>query len=427
MRLFCAVLLLTAVAWGDVGVFIRTDPPGARVIPVRRGALANTASPAVGLTNGERLVLSVPDGQSSITLTLEHDLCQPKTVTIDLQPIQSGLTDSYPATGSIELTFKSPFHAALNFLKRYGILLVLAVLPVVYLVLRSRKRERDVAIREQQARTVTELVVGDASKDELLGSLFDGYRLVQKLGQGGMATVYKAFPEERLKDEREAVALKILAPDLTEDPSFVGRFNREKDVYGLLVHRNIVRIYGYGEFKGRYYLVMELVNGSTLRPVQAKGRILELVKPIFQAVHFAHQKGIVHRDLKPENVMVTDEGQVKVMDFGMARASYNNTVTATGAVLGTPVYMAPEQIQGILDPRSDQYALGIMLYEMFAGHPPFVDENPVTTLVKHLQEEPAPLDVGPPGEVVLKMLAKSPQERYPDLLAALEALEASLR
>ncbi|MEW6278456.1 MAG: serine/threonine-protein kinase, partial [Candidatus Eremiobacterota bacterium] len=296
------------------------------------------------------------------------------------------------------------------------------------------RRRRSARLAEERARKITDLIVPSGEDDPMLGGSLEGHRVVERLGKGGMATVYRGVPDASL-DDSQAVAIKILDPELARDPDFVRRFDRETSVYYQLTHPNIVRVLGHGCFQGRYYLIMELVRGSTLREcVRPEGmtpaEALKLVRPVMLALEFAHRKGIVHRDVKPENVMLTEAGQVKVMDFGMARGKQYATVTATGALLGTPAYMAPEQIQGKLDPRSDQYSVGVMLYEMLAGTPPFMDDNPVTILMSHLSQPPPPLTERRPGleataPVVHRMLAKNPEDRYPDLAAAVAELERS--
>ncbi|CAN0415667.1 unnamed protein product [Phaeothamnion confervicola] len=221
---------------------------------------------------------------------------------------------------------------------------------------------------------------------------------------------------------------------MTKQPDFVQRYQREIRVYEQLLHPNIVRLLDHGEVDRHYYIVMELIRGTTLRERITPGGMklketLELVGPILSAVHFANSKGIVHRDLKPENVMVTDRDVIKVMDFGLAKGKEYSTVTATGSLLGTPVYMAPEQIQGSpLGNASDQYAIGVMLFEMLAGQLPFDDENPVAILMKHISEPPPSLakmrpDLVKVAPVVEKMLAKKPEERYADLEQARAALQ----
>lgn len=266
--------------------------------------------------------------------------------------------------------------------------------------------------------------------DSLVLTEIDGYFLTEVLGAGGMATVYRAVPRDRL-DESEAVALKVLNREIWRDDGFQERFRREVETYRRLHHRNLVQMIGWGDAHGLTYLVMELIRGQTLtRLIPPQGlapeRTVELLAPILEGVDWAHQRGIIHRDLKPDNIMVSDTGVVKVMDFGLARTWDLKTITQLGSVMGTPAYMAPEQAQGLsVDHRADQYALGVVAYEMLSGRRPFTASEPLQLMLAHLNDAPPPLP-GPLAPVVLRMLAKSPEGRFADLLAVRAALEAAL-
>ncbi|MGE0492094.1 MAG: serine/threonine protein kinase [Vulcanimicrobiota bacterium] len=274
------------------------------------------------------------------------------------------------------------------------------------------------------------------SNDDQVGKHIGNYLLLERLGRGGMATVYRVTPVDRPQDE---YALKLLHDDSGEDGEFMDRFRREVKICRELQHPNIVNLYDFDSFNGRYFMVMELVEGQTLRE-EIDGRKLEpatvlaLLKPIVEGVAFAHSRGIVHRDLKPENVLVTPEQSIKVADFGLARKNDSTTITRTGSIFGTPAYMAPEQVTGAgTSPASDQYALGIMTFEMLAGEPPFYSpENAIETVMKHVSEEPPPLSNWRPelpaevDGVLRKMLAKTPPERFDDLQEAFAALRRAL-
>jgi len=284
-------------------------------------------------------------------------------------------------------------------------------------------------------------LVPQRSEDRLIGSTVGRYMLVSRLGRGGMATVYKGVPRDTL-DESEAVAVKMVEI-LSMDTESEQRFQREWRVCAELAHPHIVKLLDFGQ-EGEYrYLVMELVHGETLRSqVSEQGlpphRAYRLLAPILSALEYSHGKGIVHRDLKPENVMLSyganrAEPRILVMDFGLARSHRFETVTVTGNVLGTPAYMAPEQINGQWGPASDQYAAGVMAYELLTGKRPFDHDDPIQIILAHLQQEPLPLREHKPSvppkleAVVMRMLAKEPSARFSSCAEALEAWPAEGR
>ncbi|GHH91332.1 Stk1 family PASTA domain-containing Ser/Thr kinase [Streptomyces capillispiralis] len=253
------------------------------------------------------------------------------------------------------------------------------------------------------------------------------YELGQVLGRGGMAEVYLAH-DSRLG---RTVAVKTLRADLARDPSFQARFRREAQSAASLNHPAIVAVYDTGEdyIDGVSipYIVMEYVDGSTLRELLHSGRkllperTLEMTIGILQALEYSHRAGIVHRDIKPANVMLTRNGQVKVMDFGIARAMGDSgmTMTQTAAVIGTAQYLSPEQAKGEqVDARSDLYSTGCLLYELLTVRPPFVGDSPVAVAYQHVREEPQPPSVFDPeitpdmDAIVLKALVKDPDYRY---------------
>ncbi|MFG2788974.1 Stk1 family PASTA domain-containing Ser/Thr kinase [Streptomyces sp. NPDC048419] len=253
------------------------------------------------------------------------------------------------------------------------------------------------------------------------------YELGQVLGRGGMAEVYLAH-DTRLGRQ---VAVKTLRADLARDPSFQARFRREAQSAASLNHPAIVAVYDTGEdyIDGVSipYIVMEYVDGSTLRELLHSGRkllperTLEMTIGILQALEYSHRAGIVHRDIKPANVMLTRNGQVKVMDFGIARAMGDSgmTMTQTAAVIGTAQYLSPEQAKGEqVDARSDLYSTGCLLYELLTVRPPFVGDSPVAVAYQHVREEPQAPSVFDPeitpemDAIVLKALTKDPNYRY---------------
>jgi Protein kinase domain/PEGA domain len=250
--------------------------------------------------------------------------------------------------------------------------------------------------------------------------LFGEFRLLEPLGKGGMAAVFKA--ERR----GEVCALKRPLTALLEDPDFLERFLREAEIGRTLHHPNIIRIFERGDVGGVPYFTMELVRGETLHArIRAQGAMdartaTNVVAQVAEALDYAHLKGVIHRDLKPSNIMILEDGTVKVMDYGIARARRFDGLTVTGAFLGTPDYVAPETAEGKgADARSDLYSLGIVFYEILTGQKPFVGDSPFATLRKHVSEPPTPPSLIAPGvpreleAIILKLLSKSPDDRYP--------------
>ena len=236
-----------------------------------------------------------------------------------------------------------------------------------------------------------------------------------------MATVYRGTDTVLGRP----VAVKVLAPRFAGDTTFVERFRREAQSAAAMNHPNIVNVFDTGSDDGTHFIVMELVEGRTLRDVIADDgpllpeRAAEIAEAVAAALAFAHERGIVHRDVKPGNIMITPSGDVKVMDFGIARATTGESLTQTATVLGTATYLSPEQAQGeAVDARSDIYSLGVVLYEMLTSHVPFEGESPVAVAYKHVREEPVRpsalnADVPDPLErIALKALAKNPANRY---------------
>ena len=243
------------------------------------------------------------------------------------------------------------------------------------------------------------------------------------IARGGMAEVFLAH--DQVLDR--PVAVKVLFPEFARDPSFVERFRREAQNAASLNHPNIVGVYDWGQEAGTYFIVMEYVEGQSLRdvlraqgtvpPMQAAG----IASEIADALAFAHRNGVVHRDIKPGNVLITPTGQVKVTDFGIAAnpTDAGSGLTQTGAVMGTATYFSPEQAQGFaVDGRTDVYALGVVLYEMVTGAPPFQAESPVAVAMKHVREQPVPPsnavpDLPPDLErIILAAMAKDVSARY---------------
>ncbi|CAB4758172.1 unannotated protein [freshwater metagenome] len=253
--------------------------------------------------------------------------------------------------------------------------------------------------------------------------LNDRYEIHRRLARGGMAQVYLA--RDRSLDR--PVAVKELVPEFAVDPSFVERFRREAQAAAGLSNANIVGVFDWGEQDGTYFIVMEYVDGPSLAQVlRADGplhpnRAAEIASEVAGGLGFAHSRGVVHRDVKPGNVLLTKSGQAKVTDFGIARAlsSADDDLTQAGSVMGTATYFSPEQAQGLsVDPRSDLYSLGVVLYEMVTGRPPFAGDTPLAIAYKHVQDQPPSpstlMPTLPPGleAIIMKLLQKKPDDRY---------------
>jgi eukaryotic-like serine/threonine-protein kinase len=281
---------------------------------------------------------------------------------------------------------------------------------------------------EQPGRTGDSSVSGASGTGANGGAgptVFNGrYELQRKLARGGMADVYLA--EDKLLNR--PVAVKVLFAEYARDETFVERFRREAQAAARLTHGNIVAIYDWGAEFGTYFIVMEYVEGASLSevirrdgPLDAR-QAAEITTRVAAALDFAHRNGVVHRDVKPGNIMISEVGEVKVADFGIAQAASGPeraSLTQTGAVMGTATYFSPEQAQGQpVDPRSDLYSLGCVLFEMLTGRPPYQGDSPVAIAYKHVQEPQPSLDgVSRPvpnelAAIVAVLLRKLPEERY---------------
>jgi len=254
-----------------------------------------------------------------------------------------------------------------------------------------------------------------------IGKIVGGkYKIYDKVGSGGMATVYLA----RNLNTNEIVAIKILHSEYAENENFVKRFLKEAEIAVKMKHENIAQVLDFGKDEDTYFIAMEYVQGKTLSKIlEEKGRlpyeeVVRIASEVAKALSYAHSKGLIaHRDIKPQNIMLTANGKVKVMDFGIAKLVGGEGLTATDSILGTPFYMSPEQAKGqSVDIRSDLYALGITMYQMLTGKVPFDGETPWSVISSHLTKEVPPINLEDVPEklkkIILKLLEKDPQKRY---------------
>src|SRR6202162_6409267 len=271
-----------------------------------------------------------------------------------------------------------------------------------------------------------------AQGEELVGTLLaERYEILELLGQGGMGAVYKARDTEL----ERLVALKLIRADLASNPEILRRFKQELILAREVTHRNVIRIFDLGQAKGFKFITMEFVEGRDLRVViREKGKLspdeaVRIISQVCRALESAHAAGVVHRDLKPQNIMLDAKDRVYVMDFGIAHSLETPGMTQTGALMGTPEYMSPEQAKGMkVDPRSDLFALGIIFYEMLTGVSPYKADTALATLLKRTQERPKPpAEVDPAipkaiSDVVMKCLEIDRDHRFGTAREILEDL-----
>ena len=259
------------------------------------------------------------------------------------------------------------------------------------------------------------------------------YEIVGKIGTGGMADVYKAMDHKL----NRFVAVKVLKPEFREDTTFIKKFRSEAQAAAGLTHPNIVNVFDVGDDGGVYYIVMELIEGITLKEyISKKGKLsikeaTSIAIQVSMGLEAAHSHGIVHRDVKPQNIIISTDGKVKVTDFGIARAASSNTISSN--VMGSVHYSSPEQVRGgYSDEKSDIYSLGITLYEMVTGRVPFDGDTTVAIAIKHLQEEMVPPSVYTPDlpysleQIILKCTQKSVDRRYSRMEDVIADLKHSL-
>ncbi|MDQ7826035.1 MAG: serine/threonine-protein kinase [Candidatus Eremiobacteraeota bacterium] len=420
-------------------VIFTTSPPGAAVFVDLYSARGKKY---LGLA-GEKITLDKSpfrkDRPYSFYFQREH--YEEKEEPISIDQFKNDSLNYYPGENkAIALRKSEPAinylyywgreHAALSMISATAAILALGAL--LFFIIIPRVRAFLAHYRRlsswQEASQATE------TKDPMCGTVVGGFAILDRLGEGGMGTVYRAVPDKSRSLE-ETVALKIIKKELVEHDEYLRRFRREMKILSSLSHPNILQLFDFGDHEGQLYLVTELVSGKTLgHVIPREGMALDtfsaIFLPVLRAAEHAHQKGVIHRDLKPGNIIITDGGKVKVIDFGLAKGPRESTITMPGQIIGTPEYMAPEQVSlGELDARTDQYALGIIAYRMLTGRLPFDDEDPFKIVMLQLSADPPPLasyrgDL-PPAliPIVMKMLAKEPDKRFRSLAEVSSALE----
>src|SRR6267378_795066 len=272
-----------------------------------------------------------------------------------------------------------------------------------------------------------------AGGEELVGTLLaERYEILELLGQGGMGAVYKARDTELGR----LVALKLIRADLASNPEILRRFKQELILAREVTHRNVIRIFDLGQAKGFKFITMEFVEGRDLRAaLRERGKLppeetVRIIAQVCRALESAHAAGVVHRDLKPQNIMLDAKDRVYVMDFGIAHSLETPGMTQTGALMGTPEYMSPEQAKGLkVDARSDLFSLGIIFYEVLSGVSPFKADTAMATMFKRTRERAVPLAQAGSGvpvflsDIVSKCLEIDQEQRYPSARAIIEDLE----
>ncbi len=262
------------------------------------------------------------------------------------------------------------------------------------------------------------------------------YEILEKIGEGGMATVYKA----RCNILKRYVAVKVLREEFTTDEEFIKRFNTEAQAAASLTHPNIVSIFDVGHEENIYYIVMELIQGKTLKAIINEDGVLpwkwslNIAIQVASALETAHRNSIVHRDIKPHNIIITEDGIAKVTDFGIAKAVSNSTITAFGTTIGSVHYFSPEHARGgYTDAKSDIYSLGVVMYEMLTGRVPFDADTPVSIALKHMQEKPVePIKLNPSiplsiNKIIMKAMEKEATLRYQSATEMLKDLSMALK
>lgn len=405
---------LSASAQESVKILIQTKP---------EGAVVKRNTEELGLSGTPFHFALRKLGTGNLYLQLERKNYKPHQLIVPSSTIRFGAVDGVVTFPESPAQLE-PLHPLVP-LQENPLLVVLGLGTLAGLGVLARRRL--VARKELEKHDALGQSLKDQVEDhDALFSKVGSYRLLELLGEGGMAKVYRAVPDET-RDEDQAVALKVLHPHLCKEEEHNQRFVREGRVSKDLIHPNIVRLFELDSDDDLVYIVLELMNGETLREKLAEAPLsLQVMKTyldqIFCGLVYAHDKGVVHRDLTPRNIMVMTDGTIKLMDFGLARRrEVDKTITVTGAIQGTPGYMAPEQLSEAVDARSDQYALGVICYEMLTGRRPIVKEDTMQQIMATFTEDaPDPRDFRadipePVALYVLRLLQREPDDRFENM------------
>lgn len=376
------------------------------------------------------------EGRGSFDLTLRADGYIPRHVNVKTFSLKA--KNDLPVEGSYNLQPRSNIITLRDHLGAIGGAGIALLVGSFFFY---QKRQR---LGSQLERAdLLERIAVNAGDDPRVGAKIGDWRILEKIGQGGMSTVYRAVPDDTLSDQH-SVAVKLLETLNTKDEDqAVGRARRELSLGASLNHPNIIHTVDHGCDKGQHYLVMEWLDGGPLsrripREGLPLGAFFKIALPLLDAMIYAHELGVVHRDLKPDNIFITQKGPV-ILDFGLARSHQHSELTKTGTCMGTPDYMAPEQITGsTFHPSLDQYSLGIIFYQLLVGEVPFKGDDAMQILFSHVSKTPPPLreqrEEIPLAleQTILKMLAKTGSARFDSLrevrqkMVQLQTLEVSV-
>lgn len=435
-----------------VSLKLEVEPPDTKVFVRGSGDNRNSPGQFIGRAQ-DILILDLDKGFTDmgeavpIALLLEREGYRTREIELSTPNLKRYGGGSYQLEEPVVLQGKSGFRNRWIQIKNwarfhyYQFFSLISIVLLVVVTLRLRYQQKEAKILAQQKRL--DLLDGLSSRlddsDPYVMRVIGSYRILERVGAGGMAVVYRAVMDESLDEERP-VAIKLMSQELLKNADYRRRFEREIRIYCNLNHRNLIRLIDWGEQDNLLFVVMDLVEGKTLKEMLLEkpfslSDFIKIFKGVCEGLHYVHQQGIIHRDLKPANVMLHEGRVVKIMDLGLAKVSHESEgLTRTGDALGTPAYMSPEQISGgAVSPKTDQYAAGMMAFEMLTQNLPFlVPYEPLKLIMAHLQQEPVSLrhfrpDI--PEEVNLwmqKVLSKDPVERYPDMLACYKGLEAAV-